>query len=135
MCDPWKGRHFLLYIYIILFIFGCTGSSLPCGLLSSCVVCGLLIAIVSLVAEHRLRGTRGLQQLQLLGCRAHAEQLRHSGLVAPWHMEPSCIRDGTRVSCIGRQILYRGATREAPRAETFLLIFVFRFSAFFCRDK
>ena len=50
-------------------------------------------------------------------------------------MEPSCIRDGTRVSCIGRQILYRGATREAPRAETFLLIFVFRFSAFFCRDK
>ena len=48
-------------------------------------------------------------------------------------MEPSWIRDGTRVSYIGRWILYRGATREALRAETFLLILVFRFSAY--RDK
>ena len=43
----------------------CTGSSLLCGLFSSCGECGLslaavhglLIAVASLVAEHRLQGT------------------------------------------------------------------------------
>ena len=129
---PGRADTFL-YIYNFIYLF--------LGVLSLCcfvgyslvVVCGLLIAIASLFAEHRLQGTRGLQQLQLLGSRAQAEQLRHSGLVAPWHVEPSWIRDGTRVSYIGRWILYHGATREALRAETFLLILVFRFSAY--RDK
>ena len=31
----------------------------------------------------------------------------------PWHMGSSWIRDGTHVSCIGRQILYCGTTGEA----------------------
>ena len=35
-------------------------------------------------------------------------------LVAPWHVGSSQIRDWTRVSCIGRQVLYHWATREAP---------------------
>ena len=42
-------------------------------------VCGLLIAVASFVAEHRLEA-RGLQQLQLLGPRAHRlQQLHHAG--------------------------------------------------------
>ena len=36
------------------------------------------------------------------------------GLVAPRHLEYSWIKDGSRVSCIGRQILYHWVTREAP---------------------
>ena len=39
----------------------------------------------------------------------------HTGLVALWHVGSSQIRDQTHVSCIGRWILYHGATREAPR--------------------
>ena len=47
---------------IILFIFGCAGSSLLCGLFSTCSerellsisVRGLLIAVASLVVEHGL---------------------------------------------------------------------------------
>ena len=47
---------------ILLFIFGCAGSSLLCGLFSTCSerellsisVRGLLIAVVSLVVEHGL---------------------------------------------------------------------------------
>ena len=35
------------------------------------------------------------------------------GLVVSWHVESSQIRDWIRVSCIGRQILYPWATREA----------------------
>jgi len=37
-----------------------------------------------------------------------------TGLAAPWHVRSSRIRDRTHVSCIGRWILYHGATKEAP---------------------
>ena len=48
--------------FIYLFIFGCTGSSLLCGLFSSCgeaeatlvAVHGLLTEVASLVVEHGL---------------------------------------------------------------------------------
>ena len=50
-------------MHICFFFFGCAGSSLLCGLVSSCGeqrllsgVCKLLIAITSLVAEHGLCG-------------------------------------------------------------------------------
>ena len=36
------------------------------------------------------------------------------GLAAPWHVGSSRIRNQTHASCIGRQILYPWATREAP---------------------
>ena len=51
---------FFIYIY---FFFGCAGSVLPHRLFSGCgeqgghslvVMCGLLIAMASLVIEHRL---------------------------------------------------------------------------------
>ena len=45
-------------------------------------VCGLLIAVASLVEEHRLYVHR-LQQLWLESSRAQAQQLWHTGLVAP----------------------------------------------------
>ena len=41
--------------------------------------------------------------------------MRHTGLVAPWHVGSSQTRARTRVPCIGRQILNHCATREAPR--------------------
>ena len=40
-------------LFIYLFIFGCAGSLAACGL-SLVTVHGLLIAVASLVAEHRL---------------------------------------------------------------------------------
>ena len=42
------------------------------------------------------------------------QQLWCMGLVALQHVTSSPPRDWTRVSCLGRQILYHWATREAP---------------------
>ena len=58
MCSFFKYK----FIYFYLFIFGCVGSSLCVRAFSSCgkqgllfiAVHGLLIAVASLVAEHRL---------------------------------------------------------------------------------
>ena len=63
------------------------------------------------------------QELQLSGSRAQAEWLWPTGLVAPQHEGSFRIRDGTRVSCIGRQTPYHWATREA-----LLLLLLSRFS-------
>ena len=41
-----------------------------------------------------------------LGSRAQTQQLWHTGLVAPWYVGCFQIGDRTRVSCIGRGILY-----------------------------
>ena len=52
-----------LFFFYKLIIFGCTGSSLPLGLCSSCSEQGLLLVDsvrASLVAEHRLQGTHTL---------------------------------------------------------------------------
>ena len=57
-------------------------------------------------------GTRG-QQLWLVGSRAQAQQLWHTGLVAPQHVGSSRTRTRTRVPCIGRRILNHCAMREA----------------------
>ena len=59
------------------------------GLLSN-VVYGLLIVVASLV-EHRLWGTCA-QELWLSGCRAQAQYLRCTGLVALQHVGSSWIR-------------------------------------------
>ena len=61
---------------------------------------GPLTVVASLVAEHRLQ-THRLSKLWLMG------------LVAPRHVGSSQTRAQTHVSCIGRQILNRCATREA----------------------
>ena len=75
---------------------------------------GLLIAVASLVAEHGLQ-VHGLQQLWHAASRAQAQQMWHTGLVAPRHVGSSWIRAQTRIPCIGRRIPNHCATREDPR--------------------
>ena len=66
-------------------------------------------SLVTVRGHHLLLSTGSrshwLQHLQLLGSRAQAQQLRCMGLVAPWHVGSSQIRDQSCVSFIGRQIL------------------------------
>ena len=80
---------------------------------SLAVVCGLLIAVASLVAEHRL-STRGLQQLQYVGLVVVTRGLQSTGLVASQHMKSSRTRDRTHVLGTGRQSLIHCTTREIP---------------------
>ena len=98
--------HFLKFIY--LFNFGCAGTLLLRCLVAMSRGCspgvlpGLLIAVASLVAEHRLQGTS-------------LQQSRYTGLVAPLHAEASQTRDQTHVPCIGRQILNHWTTRNSQQ--------------------
>ena len=57
---------------------------------SPVAVCRLLIAVASLVTDHRPQGT-GFSSCSLQA------QLRHMGLAAPRHMESSQPRDQTNV--------------------------------------
>ena len=88
-------------LFIYLSILGCAGSSLLCGL---SLVAGnrgyslveafrLCTVVASLVAEHELSSCG-------------------PGLVALQHVESSCTRNLTQVSCIARQIPNHGTTRE-----------------------
>ena len=56
---------------------------------------------------------RWLCLLRGTGSRARVHKLGHTGLVAPGRVGSSWIRDQTRVSCIGRWILYHWAPGEA----------------------
>ena len=122
-----------LFLYLFLAALGlrcCARAFCRCGEwgLLFVVVHGLLIAVSSLVGEHRLQSMQasvdaahGLSscstwayQLWHAGSRAQAQQLWHTGLVAPWHVGSSRTRARTRVPCIGRQILNHCITREAP---------------------
>ena len=64
------------------------------------VVCGLLIAVASLVAEHRLWAV----WTSVAAARAFVQYLQCTGLVALWHAGSSWTRDQTYDPCIGRQI-------------------------------
>ena len=90
----------LIYVFIYLFMavlgLHCCAwafSSGERGLLFV-VVLGLLMAVAFLAAEHWLQA-RVLQQLWLTGSRVQAQQLWHTGLVAPRHVESSWTRDQT----------------------------------------
>lgn len=89
----------------------------------------------SLVAEDRLRGARasavaacgsGVPAPRL---RAQAQQLWHTSLVVPWHLGSFRIRDGTRVFCTGREILYRWAPWEAFLC-LFLIFYIYVYEFF-----
>ena len=86
------------------FIFDCTGSSLLHRLFSSCSEGGYSLRRHLLLQSTGCRA-RGLQQSQLPGSRAQAQQLWYVGFVALQHMGSSCIRDRRHISCIGRWIL------------------------------
>ena len=115
-----------LFIFIYLFL-AALGLCCCVQVFSSCSERGLLfiavrrllIAVASLVAEHGLQACR-LQQLWLAGCRAQAQQLWRTGLIALRHVRSSWTRARTCVPCIGRQILNHCTTREAR--SFFLLI-------------
>ena len=101
-----KSSISIVFWKIILLIFGCE-SSLLCGLFSSCNRWELLSSCGKW-ASHC-----GSFFLWLPGSRAEPQMLRFMGLVAPWDVVSSRIRDWTHVSCIGRWILNLWATRGA----------------------
>ena len=100
--------------------FGCAGSLLLRGLFSSCGKWGLLFSC-SAQASHcsgfsccrawalRARASVGVAP----GLWSTGSVVWHTGLVAPRCVGSSRTRNGIRVSCIGRWILYHWATREA----------------------
>ena len=98
-----------------LFIFGCAGSLLLCGLFSRCVEQGLLSSCSALTSccdgFSRYRAC-ALGHVGFSGCGMCAQWLWRRGLAAPWHVGSSWIRDRTCVPCFGRQIFYPRATRE-----------------------
>ena len=50
-----------------------------------------------------------------MGSRARElQQLQHTGLAAPLHVQASQTRDSIHVPCIGRQILSHWTTRGVP---------------------
>ena len=113
--NSWSLNHHSLFLK--LFIFGRSGSSLLCGLFSSCGKQGLLSSC-GVWASHCsgfsccAAWAHGLQQLQPPGSRA-TQKWWHTGLAALWHVGSSRTRDQTHVSCTGRQNLHHRATREA----------------------
>ena len=81
------------------FLFGCTGSSLLCGLFSRCGEWGSCLVACRVRASHcggfsSSAGCRvcRLQWLWLVGSRAQAQQLWRTGLVAPWRVGSSQTR-------------------------------------------
>ena len=103
-------KSFFFFSILNNYFFGCAGSSLLCGLFSSCgeqgllsnctwfIVHGLLISVASLIAEPRLWSS--------------ASVVMAPTLVALWHVGPSWIRNWTRDCCIGRWILYNWVTKK-----------------------
>ena len=68
-------------------------------------VCMFLNAVASLVLEPGFWGSWA-QWLRFLDSKVQAQWLWPTGLVAPPHVGSSWTRDGTHVSCIGRQVLH-----------------------------
>ena len=85
------------------------------------VMCGLPIAVASLVAEHRRQGKQAsvFVACALRSCgswpRAQAQSLPCTGLVAMHPMGSFRITDWTSVSCTGKWVLYHWASRKAWR--------------------
>ena len=99
---------FCLFVFLILFIFVCVGSSFLCeGFLQ------LRQAGATLHRGARASHYRGLSCCGAQAPDAQAQQLWLTGPVAPRHVGSSRTRARTRVPCIGRPILNHCATREA----------------------
>ena len=90
---------------------------------SSCYKWGLpfiaiysfLIAVASLVAQHRIWACRP-RQLQCVGSRVQAQQSWCEGLETPQHVESSWTRDRIYVPYIGRWILIHCTIREVQES-------------------
>ena len=105
----WYVVHYIFFKFY--FIFGFTGSLLPC----------VGFSLVAASGGYSLLWCAGFSLwwpllLQSTGSRAQAQQLWLTSLVALWHVGPSPTRARTRVPCIGRRILNHCTTREALSA-------------------
>ena len=105
-----------MFLKIILFIFGCAWSALLQGLFLQLQWVGATLQLwCSGFAFCRARAPGTWAQSSWLpGARVQAQKLWCTGLVAPQRVGSSWATNQTHVSCIGRQILYHWATKEAP---------------------
>ena len=117
------------YSFMHLYFFGCAGSLLLPGFLT--LLWGGLLSSRAALPSHRAGcsccqawtgGCLGLSRsalgLSSCGSRTREHRLQElwwTGLVAPRHVGSSRNRDRSCVPCIGRQIPYHQATREALR--------------------
>ena len=96
------------FFFLILFIYGCVGSSFLCE--------GFLQLWQAGATPHcgvRASHHRGLSRCGAQTPDTQAQQLWLTGPVVPRHVGSSQTRARTRVPCIGRQTLNHCATREA----------------------
>ena len=122
----WANKFPFIIFFICLFLSamglrGCTSFSLVVESegYSLVAVPRLLVAVASLVVGHRPEDTWtsvltacGLSSCGFWALGHRPNKLRLTGLLALWHVRSSWTRDWTRVSCIGRQVLYYWAPRE-----------------------
>ena len=120
---PYQFSLYLCHIYLFLTVL-----SLPsCAwTFSSCNKKGLLSSCGAQVLGHSGFGRCGAKApyLQLTGSTAWAQQLWHTGSVAPGHVGSSWTRDQTSVLCTAWRILSYWTIMEAPQP-TFRIIIVF----------
>ena len=99
ICLSFKDKTVPLAVFLFLyfFILGCAGSSLPRRLFSSCgewgllfvEVCGLLLAVPSLLAEHGLPSTGSIVVARGLSSSATCGIFHHQGSnlrLLPWQV-------------------------------------------------
>ena len=108
----------IVFIYSPLAVLGLhcfAGFSLVAVSKGSSLV--VVCRILTVVASEPPQSMDSVVVLQLLGYRAQAQQCstKAMGLVVPWHVKSSQIRDRTHVSCIGRQILNHCITKEVQK--------------------
>ena len=130
VCLFTSPNHIFFFFLMIVFIFGCAGSWLLCGLFSRWGERGWLSSRGTWASYcsgfcgwrppalgHAGFSRCGMwaRQLQLPGSRAQAKWLWHISLVVPRHVGLFQIGERTWVSCTGRRILYHWATRGVPR--------------------
>ena len=107
----WQEDSF--FFLLIIFIFGCVGSSfLREGFLQ------LRQVGATLHRGARASHYRGLSCCGAEAPDAQAQYLWFTGPVAPRHVGSSQTRARTRVPCIGRQILNHCATKEAQQEDS-----------------
>ena len=107
----------MLLFFIILFIFGSTGSLLLHASffeLQRAEAAPWLWGEGFSVQRLLVLWSTGSRCTGFSSRRVQAHRLQHMGVVALWHVGSSWTRDQSLVPCIGRWILNLWATREVP---------------------
>ena len=124
----------ILFIYWLCWVFLGFALAATSGGHSLAVVCGSHTVLASLPLTAGLWGAWAsvveAWGLSSWGSRAQARSLWHLGLVVRWRLGSSQTRDRTCVSCIGRQILYHWATREAQSLVLMNVLLLYHFFFF-----